>query len=481
MGFFSRIVALLKQAWETFDDRTGTSQLIGPIMTHPVPEAGRKGWFYVFGSATLFSFIVQVVTGIALATAYIPASGEAYQSLQFISDPVNGPTLGPLLRGIHNYGASAMVVLIGVHALRVFLMGSYKYPREFSWLSGSVLLLLTLGMAFTGQLLRWDQTAFWSVIVAAEQAGRAPLIGPALAQFILGGSTVGGATLSRFYAFHVFFIPALIFGLIGFHLYMVLHVGISEPPQAGRPVDPKTYRKWYHDMLQREGVPFWPDAAWRDAIFGVLVIVTIVALAFILGPPKVDIPPDPTLLNAYPRPDWYLLWYFAALALLPPESENWVIIGGPLVLGLVLFLLPLANRGERHPKRRPWAIGLSIVVVLMIASLSVVGQISAWSPDFKAQPLSPQVVASNEPSIIHGAQLFNSKGCQACHAIAGSGGARGPDLTAVGSRLTRDQLVWRILNGGVNMPAFANNMTPEELTDIVNFLETRRGTQASSP
>jgi ubiquinol-cytochrome c reductase cytochrome b subunit len=175
------------------------------------------------------------------------------------------------------------------------------------------------------------------------------------------------------------------------------------------------------------------------------------------------------------------LWYFAALALLPPESEDWVILGGPLVLGLVLFLLPLANRGERHPKRRPWAVGLAIMVVLMIASLSVVGQISAWSPDFKAQPLTAQVVNSTQPGIVHGAQLFSTKGCQACHAISGRGGARGPDLTAVGSRRTRDQLVWRILNGGVNMPAFANNITPQELTDLVDFLETRRGTQVSAP
>ena len=373
-----------------------------------------------------------------------------------------------------------MVVLIGVHALRVFLMGSYKYPREVSWLSGVVLLLLTLGMAFTGQLLRWDQTAFWSVIVAAEQAGRAPLVGPALAQFILGGSTVGGATLSRFYAFHVFFIPALIFGLVGFHLYMVLHVGISEPPQAGRPVDPKTYRKWYHDLMQREGIPFWPDAAWRDAIFGVLVVVVIVLLAIIIGPPAVDIPPDPTLLNAYPRPDWYLLWYFAALALLPPirrlGHHRRAAGTGP---GAVLAA---AGESRRAPPQAPPVGGRPCHPGRTDDRLVVRGrQISAWSPNFTAQPLSPQVVGGAEPAIIHGAQLYSSKGCQACHAISGSGGARGPDLTAVGSRLTRDQLIWRILNGGVNMPAFANNITPQDLTDLVDFLQTRRGTQVSRP
>ncbi|MDQ6748086.1 MAG: cytochrome bc complex cytochrome b subunit, partial [Candidatus Dormibacteraeota bacterium] len=406
----NRLLQPLKNLLAFLDDRTGLSGLIKPIMSHPVPEGGRLWWWYVFGTATLFIFIIQVTTGIALATAYIPATGDAYNSIQFIT---HGAPLGSLLRGIHNYGASAMIVLIGAHALQVFLFGAYKYPREVNWLSGSVLLLLTLAMAFTGQLLRWDQTAFWSVIVGAAQAGRAPFIGPQIAQFILGGDTVGGATLSRFYAFHVFFIPALIFGLIGLHLYMVLHIGISEPPMKGRPVDPKTYRKWYHDLLQREGVPFWPDAAWRDAIFGVVVVVIVVALAWILGPPELGRPPDPTILQADPRPDWYFLWYFAALALLPPGVQDYVIIGGPLVLGLMLFLLPLANRGERHPARRPWAVGMAIAIVLLVGTLSVAGELSPWSPNFQAQALSPQVVGATSGPIAHGAQLFHSKGCQA--------------------------------------------------------------------
>ena len=464
-------MGLLKRLWAFFDDRTGISKLIVPIMSHPVPNGGRAWWWYVFGSATLFIFIIQVTTGIALATAYIPATGDAYKSIEFIT---NQAPLGSLLRGIHNYGASAMVVLIGAHALQVFLFGSYKFPREVNWLSGSVLLLLTLGMAFTGQLLRWDQTAFWSVIVGASQAGRAPFIGQQVAQFVLGGDTVGGATLSRFYAFHVFFIPALIFGVIGLHLYMVLHAGISEPPQIGRPVDPKTYRKWYHNLLEREGVPFWPDAAWRDAIFGVVVIVVVVALAWILGPPELGKPPDPTILQAYPKPDWYFLWYFAALALLPAGVEDYVIIGGPLVLGLMLFLLPLANRGERHPARRPWAVGVVIAIVLLVATLSVAGEISTWSPNFQAKVLPAGVIASTDPHIVHGASLFNSKGCQACHAVAGNGGARGPSLTEVGSQRTRDYLTIRILNGGNGMPAYGSSIAPQDLSDLVDFLQSRK-------
>ncbi len=159
---------------------------------------------------------------------------------------------------MHAFGASAMVVLIGIHTIRVYLMAAYKYPRQMDWLIGAGLLLFTLLMAFTGQLLRWDQTGFWTAVVAAEPAGRTPFIGNRLGHFILAGDTVSGATLSRFFAVHVFLIPALIFPFIAMHLYLVVRNGISEPPKAGQPVEPTTYRKWYYALLQREGVPFWP-------------------------------------------------------------------------------------------------------------------------------------------------------------------------------------------------------------------------------
>ena len=162
-------------------------------------------------------------------------------------------------------------------------------------------------MGFTGQLLRWDQTAAWSVVVAAEQAGRVPLIGNFLAQFILGGTTIGGAMLSRFFAIHVFIMPALMFIFIGIHLMLVLRHGIAEPPTAGKEVDPKTYRREYEELMQKTGHSFWPDGAWRDFVFGTGLIVVIALLAYFVGPPVLDKPPDPSILNADPRPDWYLL------------------------------------------------------------------------------------------------------------------------------------------------------------------------------
>jgi ubiquinol-cytochrome c reductase cytochrome b subunit len=462
-------MGLLKRAWEAFDDRTGLSKVMGPILNHPVPSDAR--WYYVFGSATLFAFLVQVITGIALALAYIPSTGSAYQTLQFITHQA---PFGRVLRGIHYWGASAMVFLIGLHMARTFLMAAYKYPREANWLTGVILFAVTIVIAFTGQLLRWDQTAVWTVAVVAEQAGRIPFIGLAIAHFILAGDTWGGQTLSRFYAFHVFFIPAIIFLFIGIHLYLVLHHGISEPPKAGRPVDPKTYRTWYHEMLERRGVPFWPDAAWRDIVFGAAVITAIVILAVVAGAPVLGPPPNPTLIQADPRPDWYLLWYFAALALIPPGLENYLIVLAPLIAGAVLLLVPfVSNRAERSPARRPWAVGSVLVVCLMIAALWIEGAQSPWSPAFTAPPLPVRVVQAQSGPVAVGAQLFHDKGCEYCHTVAGYGGHRGPDLTYVGDRLTPAEMTWRILNGGTNMPAFAGNITAEHLDDLIAFLRSR--------
>jgi ubiquinol-cytochrome c reductase cytochrome b subunit len=413
-----------------------------------------------------------VVTGVALATAYIPATGDAYQTLQFIT---HRAAFGRLLRGMHFFGASAMILLIGIHTARVFLTGSYKFPRELNWLTGALLMPLTLLMGFTGQLLRWDQNGIWSVIVGAEQAVRAPIVGPALQRFILGGDTVGGATLTRFFAIHVFLIPAALFVFVGVHLYLVLRHGISEPPVAGRPVDPATYQPWYERLLRDRGRPFWPDAAWRDVVFGASVVVVIVLLAVTVGPPELGKPPDPTIIEAYPRPDWYLLWYFAVLALIPPKIESFVIVLAPVVGGLLFLTLPfLSNRGERSPLRRPWAMGIVLAAVLMIGTLWRAGVNAHWSPDFGAPPLPASVVGAASGAIWNGAKLFHDKGCEDCHRIGPFGGQRGPDLTWVAERLTPDDITIRIMNGGRNMPGFAANMNADELKDVTAFLETRR-------
>lgn len=459
-------------AYRWLDERMGLTDTLMPLLTHPAPK--KLNFWYVFGSATLVAFIIQVITGVALALTYVPAPSGAYDSLLFIT---NDELLGRVVRGLHFWGATAMIVCIAIHTISVFLMGSFKYPREINWLTGSILLLLTLAMAFSGQLLRWDQTAYWSIGVAAAQAGKTPIIGDWLAHLVVAGDVIGGATLTRFYGTHVFLIPALIFLLVGVHLYLVVKEGVSEAPVPGKPVAPATYRQEYAEILAHDSEPFFPDFAWKDFIFGFCLALLLLLLAIFVGPPDLAKPPDPTIIQAYPRPDWYFLPYFAILALLPPAVEDYVILGFPLVAGFIMLVLPfIANKGERAPSRRPWAVASMVLFILAFIVLAIYGDRAPWSPVFAegGAPLQvPASVLQGKTSQEYGGSLvYQNKGCINCHTIGGVGGNRGPNLTHIGSRLSADQLTWRILGGGNNMPAYAGNMEPRDLSDLVAFLES---------
>jgi ubiquinol-cytochrome c reductase cytochrome b subunit len=464
----------LARVYSWMDERLGISQTILPVITHPVPA--KLGWSYVLGSATLIAFVIMVVTGVALAMNYVPSTEDAYNSLQFIT---NDAFFGRTVRGLHYFGAGAMVTLVFAHLVQVFLIASYKYPRELNWVSGSMLLLLTLAMAFSGQLLRWEQNAYWAIVVAAEQAGKAPLVGPWLMQVILAGWTIGPATLTRFYATHVFLLPALIFLFLGVHLYLVIHVGISETPRAGHPVDRRTYPAYY-GMLLRRGEPFFPDSFWRDAAAGLLLIGVLLALAIAIGPPVLEQPPDPTNVQAYPRPDWYFLWYLALLAVVPASAETLTILGVPIVIGLILIGLPfLAPYGERAPSRRPWAVASVVMMFTAFMALTYYGWRAPWSPVIVGAselPYPPGLIESLTPEQQRGSVVFQSYGCRSCHALGGIGGRSGPDLMNVGDRYDSGTLVQTILRGRGNMPAFAGSIPSEELSDLVSFLEAlRRG------
>src|SRR5262245_60706250 len=211
----------MRKALDWLAARVGLRDSILPMLTHPIPRgaAGPMGWWYVFGSASITLLLVQILTGIGLALVYVPTAADAYESLQYLN---YAQPWGWFLRALHNASAGGMVLMVAIHMTQVFLHGAFKYPRELTWVLGVCLLLLTLGLAFTGQVLRWDGDAYWGLGVGAAMAGRVPWIGPWLVRLLLGGPIIGADTLSRFFALHVFVLPGLLLLTLSLHLWVVL-------------------------------------------------------------------------------------------------------------------------------------------------------------------------------------------------------------------------------------------------------------------
>jgi ubiquinol-cytochrome c reductase cytochrome b subunit len=461
------------------DARLAFRKDILPTLTHPIPRgaAGPMGWWYVFGSASLTLLMIQVATGIGLALVYVPTADKAYESLLYLN---NEHPLGALMRAMHYYAGSGMVVMVLAHMTQVFLHGAYKYPRELTWVMGVFLLLCTLGMFFSGQILRWDPDAYWGLAVAGSMAGRVPVAGPQIVRLVLGGPVIGGDSLSRFFTLHVFVIPGSLALFVALHLWLVLKRGISEPPKPGQVVDPATYDERYEEELKR-GVPFLGEAMLKDAFFSALTVIVVVAIAAWLGPKGPSGPPDPTLSGANPRPEWPFLWLFALLSLSPPSAETFIILVFPVLLIVGLLLVPfVSNRGERASSRRPVAVLLVIVTYTALGVLTYEGATAPWSPAMTAwsgDPIPEAIVKKSTPLQLQGAVLLQNKNCRNGHALEGVGGRRGPDLTAVGARLTRDQLIDQISNGtpgGGNMPAYGKQVNPAEMTALVDFLVSLR-------
>src|SRR6266481_2658518 len=199
---------LIKKAGDWFEQRLQLATPIRETMEHPVPRQ-TASWAYVFGSAALTVFVLQLVTGILLALLYVPSAAEAWNSLQTLNHNV---TYGWFIRALHGWGSNFMIAIVLIHMVQVFLFGAYKFPRELTWIVGILLLLMTLGMGFTGQVLRFDQDAYWGLGIGASIASRVPLMGPWLVNLLLGGPIIAGATLSRFFALHVFVVPGLLIG-----------------------------------------------------------------------------------------------------------------------------------------------------------------------------------------------------------------------------------------------------------------------------
>jgi ubiquinol-cytochrome c reductase cytochrome b subunit len=417
--------------------------------------------------------MLQVVTGILLAIIYVPSAAEAWNSLQVLNHDI---TLGWFVRALHGWGSNFMVAIVLIHMVQVFLFGAYKFPRELTWIVGVFLLLMTLGMAFSGQVLRFDQDAYWGLGIGASIASRVPIMGPATVKLMLGGPIIAGATLSRFFALHVFVIPGLLIALVSLHLLMVLKLGINDWPMPGRIVRRATYTAEYEELVKKDGAPFVPYAVWKDLFFAAFILLAVAACAAYFGPFGPSGRPDPTIIQTVPRPDYFFLWLYALLSLLPPAMETPALLIGPVVVILALILLPfLFGEGEKSWRRRPIAVISILLIAVSLGTLTHLSGFTPWSPHMNAwsgDPVPAQFLQGTTALQRQGALVFQVKQCRNCHSLGQSGGQRGPALDSVAVRLTHDQLIRQVIQGGGNMPAYGKNLSPAETTALVAFLET---------
>ena len=479
-GLKQRSIAAARETYRWIEHRLGLIEPLEKAAAHPTP-ASNASWLYVFGSTATVLLLMQVMTGILLALVYSPSANEAWGSLQVLNHNI---ALGWYLRALHGWGSDFMIAIVLIHMVQVFLFGAYKFPRELTWIVGVLLLLLTLGMAFTGQVLRFDQDAYWGLGIGASIASRVPFIGALLVHLILGGPIIGGATLSRFFTLHVFVIPGLLLGGVAVHIWMTLLHGVSDWPMPGRIVRKSTYEREYHELTEKTGIPFVPDAAWKDAVFAAAILFAVMACAFFFGPFGPSGQPDPTIIQTAPKPDFAFLWIYSVLAFLPPSIETPVMLVVPVLAIAAMLLLPLfASQGERHWARRPVAVLTVSVIAVTLGIFTRLGTYTPWSPIMEAwtsDAVPPRYLHNRTPLQRQGALVLQDKQCRNCHSLDGVGGQRGPALDAIASRMTEDQIIRQVLQGGGNMPAYGNALNPSETLALVGFLTTLRGNDLPS-
>ena len=461
-----------RDSYNWVERRLQVEDFVKESAMHEVPKS-TASWWYVFGSAATALLVLQILTGIMLALVYTPSAAGAWKSLNWLD---NSLMLGWFLRAMHGWGSNFMIAVVVVHMAQVFMFGAYKFPRELTWLLGVGLLFMTLGMGFTGQVLRFDQDAFWGLGIGASISSRVPFVGGYLVHALLGGPMIGGATLTRFFALHVFVIPGLLILFASAHVWLVLKLGINEWPMPGRIVRRSTYVQEYNELAHHHGVPFVPGAIWKDLFFSAAIYGAVAVCAFVLGPIGPGGQPDPTIIQTAPKPDYFFLWIYSILSYLPDSLETPFILVAPVIGIAVLVALPfVAGEGEKHWSRRPVAVLTLTTLAISLAVLNHLGTYEPWSPKMDAwsgYALPVKYVHAESPLERQGANVFQAKQCRNCHMVGGLGGQRGPALDGVATRLTEDQLVRQVLQGGGNMPAYGKNLSPAETTALVRFLET---------
>ena len=321
------------------------------------------GWLHIFGSLSLILFISQTITGILLLIYYRPTPAEAHNSIKFITAEVH---FGWLYRQVHAWGASLMILALVLHMLRTYFMGAYKKPRELTWVTGVLIFILVITFGFTGYLLPWNQIAFWATTVGTESANKVPLIGSWLQYLLRGGDAVGGETLSRFFVVHVIILPWLLTGLIAMHLFLMRLNNLSTLERVGeeKPMKPE------------HGIPFFPVHVFKEGVVIVLLFAVLVTLSVVV-PWEIGEPADPLSTPEHIKPEWYFLPSYQLLKYFEgPYGAILGIIACSVPFVLLLFW-PFLDRGkERHPRKRPWAVGFGLIGFLAALFLGVLGHLS---------------------------------------------------------------------------------------------------------
>lgn len=416
---------------EWLDQRTGYRRAAHAAFAEPV--RGGASWAYVFGSALALTFAMQVVTGVLLALFYSPSTTQAWGSIHYIQHDV---FLGWFVRGLHHYGSSAMVVIVVLHMFQTFIYRAYAAPREVNWWTGLILLGIVLGFSVTGYLLPWDQKGFWATRVVTSIAGAMPVIGDWLKTTIQGGNDLGNLTLTRFFGFHVFLLPALLAAFVVIHVALFRRHGVTVRP--GRPAKD----------LELKTEPFWPRQVTYDVAFFAIIVAIIVAITLADHGASLEAPADPA--SGYPaRPEWYFMWLFELLKLVPGSIEGLAMFLLVLAMAIFLALLPVVDRKPNVTARQrlPHFVVAGVFSVL-VSTLMIVPMIEdARDAGLAKQradldrdadrafalaekgipPGGAGELYLNDP-IERGKRLFAAQ-CQTCHRVGDKGGDSAPDLT----------------------------------------------------
>ncbi len=458
-------------AWLT--DRWPFVPVWKAVMVEDIP--GGSSYFYSLGSAVLFVFIIQAVTGVFQVFYYVPTVDHAYDSINYLRTQI---PLGWLIHGLHYWGAQAMVVLAAIHLSQVFIWGAHKKPREFTWLLGVSNLLLILAMSFTGAALPWDVKGFWATEVGTSIAGTVPLIGDFIKRLLRGAEDMGQLALDRMFATHILVVPLLLAGSVLIHL-----VAFRRKHAAG---------PWSERKRRTTTGVFWPDQLLKDVILSCVVLVVLLVLCA-WSPAPTTGPADASDLSVQPKPEWNFLFLYQFIKAFKGPFEPVGTVLFPLAAVVFLFLVPFLTRTqERDPLRRPLGMGLFLAAWAAIVALTVSGALShpGQGPSAASSKVAPAggpaPKAGGQAGASEGSSLFQSMGCGDCHKVNGRGGAVGPDLSNEGSAGRGESWLAEQIKSPKShnprsiMPAFGSRLTAAEIQSLAAYLSELKGSRAGT-